>query len=60
MTSQFPVAQLYIDGTFRPASSGRTADVVEKATGAVIGTYALGGAVDVGRAVAAARAAQPG
>jgi len=60
MTSQFPVAQLYIDGTFRPASSGRTAGVVEKATGAVIGTYALGGAVDVGRAVAAARAAQPG
>ncbi|MCX4902858.1 aldehyde dehydrogenase family protein [Streptomyces sp. NBC_00878] len=60
MTSQFPVAQLYIDGTFRPASSGRTADVVEKATGAVIGTYALGGAVDVGRAVGAARAAQPG
>ncbi|MDH6219654.1 hypothetical protein M2283_006993 [Streptomyces pseudovenezuelae] len=60
MTSQFPAAQLYIDGTFRPASSGRTADVVEKATGAVIGTYALGGAADVGRAVAAARAAQPG
>ncbi|MGW7545934.1 aldehyde dehydrogenase family protein [Streptomyces sp. NPDC054770] len=59
MTSHFPVAQLYIDGTFRPASSGRTADVVEKATGAVIGTYALGGAVDVGRAVTAARAAQP-
>ncbi|MGW3288875.1 aldehyde dehydrogenase family protein [Streptomyces sp. NPDC001002] len=60
MTSQFPAARLYIDGTFRPASSGRTADVVEKATGAVIGTYDLGGAADVGRAVAAARAAQPG
>jgi benzaldehyde dehydrogenase (NAD) len=54
------MAQLYIDGTFHPASSRRTADVVEKATGAVIGTYALGGAADVGRAVAAARAAQPG
>ncbi|MEV0186271.1 aldehyde dehydrogenase family protein [Streptomyces sp. NPDC050625] len=60
MTTQFPAAQLYIDGAFGPASSGRTADVVEKATGAVIGTYALGGAADVEQAVAAARAAQPG
>jgi benzaldehyde dehydrogenase (NAD) len=52
--------RLYIDGAFRPAASGRTALVEEKATGKAIGSYALGAAADIDRAVAAARAAQPG
>ncbi|MEV6006618.1 aldehyde dehydrogenase family protein [Streptomyces sp. NPDC051976] len=52
--------RLYIDGAFVPASSGLTAAVEEKATGKVIGSYALGAAADIDRAVAAARAAQPG
>jgi benzaldehyde dehydrogenase (NAD) len=53
-------ASLYVDGVFRPAASGRSGVVVEKATGAKIGTYAQGQAEDVDAAVAAARAAQPG
>ncbi|HEY3480259.1 MAG TPA: aldehyde dehydrogenase family protein, partial [Streptomyces sp.] len=52
--------RLYIDGAFVPAASGLTAAVEEKATGKVIGSYALGTAADIDRAVAAARAAQPG
>ena len=50
---------LYVGGSFRAADSGRTAPVYEKATGAQIGSYALGAASDVDKAVAAARAAQP-
>jgi benzaldehyde dehydrogenase (NAD) len=53
-------AQLYIDGSFGPAASGRSGAVHAKATGEQIGTYALGGRADVDRAVAAARAAQGG
>ena len=60
MTSSSAAGQLYIDGVFCPPASGRTAPVEDKATGAVIGTFGLGGAADVDRAVAAARAAQPG
>ena len=60
MPSQPGDGRLYIDGAFVPAASGRTAAVTEKATGRQIGTYALGAAADVGRAVAAARRAQPG
>ncbi|MHA6760155.1 aldehyde dehydrogenase family protein [Streptacidiphilus sp. PAMC 29251] len=60
MTSSPAAGQLYIDGVFCPPASGRTATVTDKATGAVIGSYGLGGAADVDRAVAAARAAQPG
>ncbi|AHH94559.1 aldehyde dehydrogenase family protein [Kutzneria albida] len=52
--------QLYLDGAFCAAESGRTGPVHEKATGRQIGSYALGGADDVDRAVRAARAAQPG
>lgn len=52
--------RLYIDGEFVAAASGRTGVVEEKATGREIGTYALGAAEDVERAVGAARAAQPG
>jgi benzaldehyde dehydrogenase (NAD) len=51
--------QLYIDGIFAAAASGRVGEVHEKAPGRRIGGYALGGAEDVDRAVAAARAAQP-
>ncbi|WP_214105169.1 aldehyde dehydrogenase family protein [Acrocarpospora catenulata] len=51
---------LYVNGEFTPAASGHTAPVHEKATGDPIGAYALGGPADVDRAVAAARAAQPG
>ena len=50
---------LYVGGSFCAAESGRTAPVYEKATGARIGSYALGAAADVDKAVAAARAAQP-
>ncbi|MEZ0075730.1 aldehyde dehydrogenase family protein [Planotetraspora sp. GP83] len=60
MTWSAVVSELYIGGEFRPAASGRSAPVHEKATGAQIGAYALGDGVDVDRAVAAARAAQPG
>ncbi|MGI5239823.1 aldehyde dehydrogenase family protein [Dactylosporangium sp. CA-139066] len=51
---------LYIDGTFRDPVGGRTGPVLEKATGAPIGTYGRGDADDVELAVRAARAAQPG
>ncbi|MCT9929283.1 aldehyde dehydrogenase family protein [Planotetraspora sp. A-T 1434] len=47
----------YIDGSWVPGAA--TAPVTEKATGAEIGTYALGDAADVDRAVAAAVRAQP-
>src|SRR6185295_12764119 len=60
MTSLTQDAQLYIDGAFGPAASGRTGPVHNKATGEGIGTYALGAKADVDRAVAAARAAQVG
>ncbi|SEN84991.1 aldehyde dehydrogenase family protein [Actinacidiphila rubida] len=60
MPSQPGDGRLYIDGAFVPAASGRTEAVEEKATGKRIGGYALGGAADIDRAVAAARAAQPG
>jgi benzaldehyde dehydrogenase (NAD) len=60
MTSAPGDSRLYIDGAFSAAASGRVGAVHEKATGVRIGGYALGGAADVDRAVAAARAAQPG
>ncbi|MBO3747799.1 aldehyde dehydrogenase family protein [Streptosporangiaceae bacterium NEAU-GS5] len=47
----------YIDGAWVPGSA--VAQVLEKATGAEIGTYALGTAADVDKAVAAAKRAQP-
>jgi benzaldehyde dehydrogenase (NAD) len=52
-------AQLYINGSFGPASNGLTGPVTAKATNAPIGTYARGTSADIDRAVAAARAAQP-
>jgi benzaldehyde dehydrogenase (NAD) len=60
MTSSPAAGQLYIDGSFGPPQSGRVAPVTDKSTGALLGSYGLGGVEDVDRAVAAARAAQPG
>ncbi|MFC4521446.1 aldehyde dehydrogenase family protein [Cupriavidus pinatubonensis] len=48
----------YIDGQWQPPVPGATtADIINPATEAVVGTLALGTAADVDRAVAAARAA---
>ncbi|MEQ8716822.1 MAG: aldehyde dehydrogenase family protein [Acidimicrobiales bacterium] len=44
----------YIDGAFVASESAEQVDVLEKATGAVMGTAAVGGAHEVDRAVAAA------
>jgi 1-pyrroline dehydrogenase len=49
--------QHFIDGSWRPARSGATDDVVNPATGAVITAVPSGGAADVDDAVAAAKAA---
>ncbi len=49
--------QHFIDGTWRPARSGATDDVVNPATGAVITAVPSGDAADVDDAVAAAAAA---
>jgi benzaldehyde dehydrogenase (NAD) len=50
--------KLYIDGEFIDAAEGRTAPVLEKATGEEMGRYADAGTADVDRAVAAAVRAQ--
>src|ERR1700688_2998801 len=50
-------AQLFINGEFTDAASGKTLDIVNPATGAVIGRLANAGAIDVDRAVAAAQSA---
>jgi acyl-CoA reductase-like NAD-dependent aldehyde dehydrogenase len=62
-TDPFALAQALsghhlIDGAFVAAASGRTFDVVNPATGAVIGRAAEGDASDVDRAVQAAARAQ--
>ena len=48
-------AQLFINGEFTDAASGKTLDIVNPATGAVIGRLADAGAMDVDRAVTAAQ-----
>jgi succinate-semialdehyde dehydrogenase/glutarate-semialdehyde dehydrogenase len=48
---------LYLDGAWKEAASGRTFDVTDPATGAVIGTAADGDARDATAAVAAAAVA---
>jgi phenylacetaldehyde dehydrogenase len=48
-------AQLFINGEFIDAASGRTMDIINPATGEVLGRFANAGAVDVDRAVTAAR-----
>ncbi len=52
-----PRNELFIDGAFRPAASGRTFDDVTGRDGSVVTRVAEGGVEDVDRAVAAARAA---
>lgn len=50
-------AQLFINGEFADAASGKTMDIINPATGEVLGRLAAAGAADVDRAVAAAQAA---
>jgi phenylacetaldehyde dehydrogenase len=50
-------AQLFIDGEFSDAASGKTLDIVNPATSAVLGQLADAGEADVDRAVAAAQRA---
>src|SRR3954454_7536900 len=52
-----PRNELFIDGRFAPAASGRTFDDIAGRDGSVITRVAEGSAEDVDRAVAAARAA---
>ncbi len=52
-----PRRRMLIDNQWVDAASGRSFDTVNPATGVVLATIAAGGAVDVDRAVAAARAA---
>jgi aldehyde dehydrogenase (NAD+) len=52
--------RLLIGGRWQPASSGEGIPAINPATGEAIGSIARGGAVDVDRAVAAARAALEG
>jgi phenylacetaldehyde dehydrogenase len=49
--------QLFIDGQFVPAQSGKTFDVINPATGEVFAQAAAGDAADIDRAVKAARKA---
>ena len=51
INSGFLSAQLFIDGQFVDAQSGKTMDIVNPANGAVIGNLAAAGAADVDRAV---------
>lgn len=58
--SHYPDAVFnWFDGEARPAESGGQVDILSPHSGAVIGKLARSGAADVGKAVAAARAAQP-
>jgi aldehyde dehydrogenase (NAD+) len=59
-TIRIETKQLFIDNQWRPASSGKTMDVVNPATEQVFATVASAGAEDVEAAVAAARAALSG
>jgi aldehyde dehydrogenase (NAD+) len=55
--SEAPQYQLVINGERCAPASGEYADVINPATGGVVGRAAMGSAADVDRAVAAARAA---
>jgi phenylacetaldehyde dehydrogenase len=50
-------AQLFINGEFADADSGKTMDIINPATGEVLGRLASAGAADLDRAVAAAQSA---
>lgn len=54
------MAQHFINGQWMPASSGQTLPVIDPSTGAVFDQLARGTAVDIDKAVAAARAALSG
>jgi acyl-CoA reductase-like NAD-dependent aldehyde dehydrogenase len=58
--ADFPPGQHFVDGTFRPGSSGRSLDVVDPSSGRTIAQVAEGTAEDTDTAVAAALAAAPG
>jgi malonate-semialdehyde dehydrogenase (acetylating)/methylmalonate-semialdehyde dehydrogenase len=57
--SNIPTLSLWINGRHVPASSGRTLDVFNPATGTAIRKVPLANAADVEKAVAAAKAAFP-
>ena len=50
----YPNVQLFIDGKWRPAASGKTIPVLNPATGEAIGTVAHAERADLDRALAAA------
>ncbi|WP_428643155.1 NAD-dependent succinate-semialdehyde dehydrogenase [Roseibium sp.] len=52
--------QVYIDGTWLDADSGKTLDVTNPATGETIGTVPFCGRAETARAIAAAEMALPG
>ncbi len=52
-----PPTGLFIDGAYVPALDGATLDAINPATGEVVAQMACGGAADIDRAVASARAA---
>lgn len=54
MSTTYPNTQLFIDGAWRDGSDGRTIDVVDPATGEVIGTVAHASRGDLDDALAAA------
>ena len=51
---------LFIDGRWRPAASGRRLDIHDPATGELVGSSAIAQAADVDAAVSAAERALPG
>jgi phenylacetaldehyde dehydrogenase len=57
LNRDFLHAKLFIDGRFVDAASGHVMDIVNPASGAVIGHLAAAGAADVERAVASAQRA---
>src|ERR1700733_10149275 len=57
VNKQYLNAQLFIDGKFVDAASGKTMDIVNPANGAVIGQLATASAEDVDRAVQGAHTA---
>src|ERR1700733_22162 len=57
VNKQYLSAQLFIDGKFVDAASGKTMDIINPANGAVIGLLAAAAAEDVDRAVQGAHTA---
>ena len=55
MTPSYTDTQLLVDGQWADAASGKTIDVVNPATGQVIGTVAHAGIADLDRALASAQ-----